>query len=95
MASIVVARCRDPRETSFANPGRYGLGGPTLHVFEIDGKTYGPPDFELEEDEQDLDENGVAFSATNGRSCARFSNESLLNVSSDLIVSALMDVTID
>jgi hypothetical protein len=30
-----------------------------LHVFEIRGERYGPPDFELEEDEQDLDEDGV------------------------------------
>jgi hypothetical protein len=30
-----------------------------LHVFEIFGERYGPPDFELEDDEQDLDEDGV------------------------------------
>lgn len=30
-----------------------------LHVFEIFGERYGPPDFELEDDEQDLDEEGV------------------------------------
>jgi hypothetical protein len=30
-----------------------------LHVFEIYGKRYGPPDFELEEDLRDIDEDGV------------------------------------
>ena len=30
-----------------------------LHVFEISEKTYGHPNDEVEEDEQDLDENGV------------------------------------
>jgi hypothetical protein len=30
-----------------------------LHVFVIDGKSYGPPDSEAEIDERDLDENGV------------------------------------
>jgi Plasmid pRiA4b ORF-3-like protein len=30
-----------------------------LHVFDIDGKSYGPPDIEVEEEERDLDEDGV------------------------------------
>ncbi len=30
-----------------------------LHVFEIYGKRYGPPDFEAEIEERDLDEDGV------------------------------------